>query len=146
MKDVGPFAGWLSLVIILIRLVLDRPNLKFHEGNCYHLFGETGDSTIHINLAVDNVGKRGTTIRDITLIKTMPEDYSPRITKELYGFETQHVPPHSSIKIHHKIFLKDFLLRDEKIKVDLEIAHTNSKVRMIVTSLFLQRGKPLSSV
>ena len=71
---IGVIGGSLSI----IQTFRAKPNLKYNL-DCHHkCLEEFHHSVLNVDLRIDNVGERATTIRDIFLNKVVPDKYYPK--------------------------------------------------------------------
>ena len=112
--------------------------MKYHINSYHEVIKGYNHSKIHIEASIDNVGDRGTTIKDIYLNKIIPEKYYPE-KSEGERFEVKHIGPHNSEKWHIILRYDKKFIEEEKIEIELEIRHTHgSKTLKTISNLVKQ--------
>jgi len=123
-RDVGSVLGFFGGIILIIQYIRATPILKY-DLQCYtELFEDENASNILIELRVDNIGDRATSIRDLYLREVIPIEYYPEhYTAEL--LKVRHISPHSSDRIDIKLHYKNKLILGEEIQFIFKVVHTH---------------------
>ena len=121
----GALAGYLSLILELLRTLFARPNLKFRVEKTIHYYNKKSRLfDIIAKIHVDNTGERSTTINRIELLNISDEElldkFNPESSREHF------IKPHSSMHIdwRRSISNTDELDYDD-IKIKLKIHWTH---------------------
>lgn len=130
----GLFLSIFNLVIIIFRFILEKPRLRYDIWRCYHYHNDkAGNSVIIIDMFIDNIGDRSTTIKGIKLLKINPEEY---LKKAHSRSKEQQAHFRSTLRIRHYIDFPAFEIKDiEKIDIEFMIFHTHGKKTLKVTSI-----------
>ena len=141
-RDIIFILGFVISLLTLIILVHawrgERPILKFNVIDCFHVFYEESPysdptaSYIYVNMIVDNIGEKNTTIKDIIIRKTIP---SGLINDIRYDFlRPQTILAHDSQKLNLEFTLPKIELAMIKLIIEFDVIHTHGKKRVKANS------------
>jgi hypothetical protein len=125
---IGSVLGIISALILFVRYLREKPILKLSIGNGIHSQGTIyRNGSINFSLSVDNHGERGTTIKDIILMKTSPVDYSSYYIEHSGFSEVRHLAPHNSLVLNVSFDLENHIIAEENITFDALLLHTHGQ-------------------
>lgn len=119
------------LLVIFFQYLRQKPILSFRIARRRHFYVEAYKQLgIDIEIAVDNVGERGTTIHDVELLDAFPREIY-KLFKTSYAppYEID-VPPHSTKRFHYQPSSKkelQFKPVAQEILFELQISWTHGK-------------------
>ena len=135
---IGSILGIFSFIIVIYRLIREKPILNFRIGRHEHRYFEGGDVfSIYIEMFIDNVGERGTTINKIELINSIPRNYYELLKKSSSVFEIN-IPPHSTRSIKYDKHIKNYssmVQEIDELKGELKISWTHNNKVIPFTSI-----------
>jgi len=120
MEDPAGLLNWLERLWFLF--FPPKPKLSFEKKNFVHWYEEdNSQSGINANMFIINRGKKTTTIREVRIIKMVPDHLEDKGYWPTKAFE---LPVGKDIRYRNTFFFRGDHLRDDEIKVDLEFIHT----------------------
>lgn len=135
----------LSVAIIALLLVIfyqyrrQKPILSFRIVTHYHYcIEEYNQLALHVEIAVDNVGERGTTIHNVELLNAFPSDIY-KLLKSAYNPPSElDVPPHSTKRLDYGLASPKGIncksVVHKKIDLELRLSWTHGcKIMQITT-------------
>jgi hypothetical protein len=139
---IGSILGVVSFIILAMRFLRERPILHCELGESEHYQKDTdGNGALSISLNIDNVGERGTSIREVKLLKTRPTDYSSFHNEWKAPISVIHISPNSSIKSSFYIKIQKRVIEEKEIDFDILLIHTHGKVKLTGHSFSRASGK-----
>jgi len=132
---VGFVTGTISFFVMLVKWRRERPILKVTVTDSYFAFfdtdehGTTLESVIYVDLVVDNVGERDTTIKDVKVSKMDPSGLVDGISYVIFG-DQFNLSAHSSREMKVEIHQIGVELAMRTLRVDLEVIHTHGKIKV----------------
>ena len=135
---VGSIFGLIGGIILIIRFFKERPILKT---NVYSHHGVIEDNTyFYIELDIDNIGDKPTTIKDIFfLIPDSQENDSWNLGK-FENFKMFHLNPQSSTKFSEEFIVEDLVEGD--VEIEMYLDHTHGSNTTKIESIFLPDDEP----
>ena len=135
LRDLGVVIAFISGFILLYNFTRQRPVLKY-TFDCSHKYTEKfNHSIVNLNLRIDNVGERGTTMRDFYFNKIYPEKYMKNLhTLKGARLPIQHIAPHNSSREHVDVQFDNVLMKEKEIEVEIELIHTHGKKNLSAVS------------
>jgi hypothetical protein len=136
-RDIGILIGVISGVILFVKFYRERPILNYYLTAFHECKEEFHHSLLNIDLSIDNVGDRGTTVRDFYLSKVTPVEYNPDpsfVTGNRY--EIQHISPHNSMRYSVAIRYEK-LIKEKEIEIEVKIIHTHGE-KVLTTKSYLR--------
>lgn len=133
---VGGIAGLVSLVVLITKYLLERPNLKFVVEDAYYNQPQPSDSAnfsqFYIGLRIENTGRRNTTVHSFVLTFNYKEkSYSP----PLMDGRMEVIINADDVKRQILIFglqKRQFIIPEGNIdNATLDISHTFGKAKTI---------------
>ena len=119
------FIAWGTFLFTIWRYFGESPILKHYVHRCYHYYEELDSrSSLIVDIILDNVGERSTTIKAYELIEITPKkllDKAIPSKRELINIE-----PHRSKYIRLSWNFKDIVLPKNNIPIKAIIHHTHS--------------------
>ena len=147
LTSTGFVLSLISSYVLIRRYRREKPIIKIKVNFCAHEIKEFGiepNTSLTLFLTVDNLGERGTAIKDIEIKK--PElEYSISVTKNKSGFSARtsktlvdlgfpyYLSPHNSIPLRLKYTIWE-KLEEEKINFEFNLVHTHNKHKFEATS------------
>jgi hypothetical protein len=137
---VGGIAGLLSLGILILQFLLEKPKLHVVVENAYYNQPQPSDSAnfslFHIPIRIENKGRRNTTVHSFTLTFNYQEkQYSP----PLQDGRIEVIVIAEDVKRTHLIFAlqkRQFVIPEGDIQnAVLEIVHTFDKQVIIIPKI-----------
>lgn len=131
LKTIGSFTGLVSFMILVYRWRRERPILKFHVKDCCHVFYDSDDygteraSHMYVDLVIDNIGEKNTTIKDIAVKKIIPS----RLFSDIkFNYEDhKDLFAHNSIRLNLEIKFPKIELTMKTIEIEFNVIHTHGK-------------------
>jgi len=134
---IGSLCGFIGLIILIFRFLKERPILKIKFLAAHDVDeDEDGENTIfHIDLDVDNIGDKSTTIKEIYFMIPNKKEEGSWFISEFDDFKMSHLSPRSSIKFSEEIIMIESF--EEDIEIEVNIDHTHGHVEVKTESIFV---------
>jgi len=138
---IGSLCGFIGLIILIFRFLKERPILKIKFLSAHDIGeesedGEDEENTIfHIELEIDNIGDKSTTIKEIYFMIPDKNEKDSWFISEFDDFKMSHLSPRSSMKFSQKIIMLESF--EEDIEIEVNIDHTHGHVDMKTESIFI---------
>lgn len=131
LTTIGSILGVVSFIILIIRFWRERPILRCELGESEHYQKDIdGNGALSITLNIDNIGERGTSIREVKLLETRPTDYSSFHNEWRAPLSVIHISPNSSIKTSFYIKIQKRVIEEDEIDFDILLIHTHGEVKL----------------
>ena len=119
------FIAWGTFLFTLWRYFGENPILKHYVYRCYHYYEENDSrSTLNIDMIIDNVGERSTTITAYEIIEITPKKLLDKAMPTKRKLVT--LGAHDSKYVRLSWNFKDIVLPTSNIPISAKVHHTHN--------------------
>jgi len=131
---VGSLFGLIAGIILIMRFFKERPIIKTKFYSTHRVNKDDGTTFFEINLDIDNIGDKPTSIKKIIFAIDKIEEDARYLTSGFEDFKMFNLNPRSSIRFSEEIIMYGYF--DEETEIKVYIDHTHGVEENKVQSLF----------